>query len=56
MPSSVIHVPKELHNFSHPAGNGQCARFNSTFLGMLGTLNDEQKVNWKNYVAPLVHV
>jgi hypothetical protein len=24
-------------------------------LGMLGTLNDEQKVNWKNYVAPLVH-
>jgi hypothetical protein len=22
---------------------------------MLGTLNDEQKVNWKNYVAPLVH-
>jgi hypothetical protein len=20
---------------------------------MLGTLNDEQKVNWKNYVAPL---
>jgi hypothetical protein len=22
---------------------------------MLGTLNDEQKANWKNYVAPLVH-
>jgi hypothetical protein len=22
---------------------------------MLGPLNDEQKVNWKNYVAPLVH-
>ena len=34
----------------HPAGNGQCERFNSTLLGMLGTLNDEQKVNWKNYV------
>jgi transposase InsO family protein len=29
----------------HPAGNGQCERFNSTLLGMLGTLNDEQKVN-----------
>jgi transposase InsO family protein len=39
----------------HPAGNGQCERFNSTLLDMLGTLNDEQKVNWKNYVAPLVH-
>jgi transposase InsO family protein len=36
----------------HPAGNGQCERFNSTLLGMPGTLNDEQKVNWKNYVLP----
>jgi transposase InsO family protein len=32
----------------HPAGNGQCGRFNSTLLDMLGTLNDEQKVNWKS--------
>jgi transposase InsO family protein len=31
----------------HPAENGQCERFNSTWLDMLGTLNDEQKVNWK---------
>lgn len=39
----------------HPSGNGQCERFNSTLLSMLGTLSDEQKVNWKSYVAPLVH-
>jgi multisubunit Na+/H+ antiporter MnhC subunit len=48
-------IKKSRTTPAHPAGNGQYERFNSTLLGMLGTLNDEQKVNWKNYVAPLVH-
>lgn len=39
----------------HPMGNGMTERFNRTLLGMLGTLNDEQKQDWKSYVAPLVH-
>lgn len=39
----------------HPQGNGQCERFNQTLLNMLGTLEDEKKINWKSYVAPLVH-
>ena len=40
----------------HPMGNGQCERFNPTLLEMLGTLETDQKVDWKTYVAPLVHM
>ena len=37
-----------------PMGNGSAARFNRTLLKMLGTLNLEQKADWKHRVAPLV--
>ena len=60
--SSVI---KELCNLAgveksrttpyDPMGNGMVERFNQTLLNMLGTLEDRQKVDWKSYVAPLVH-
>ena len=30
-------------------------RFNQTLLNMLGTLEDDQKQDWKSFVAPLVH-
>ena len=40
----------------HPMGNGQCERFNCTLLEMLGTLEIDQKMDWKTYVAPLVHM
>ena len=40
----------------HPMGNGQCERFNRTLLEMLGTLEPDQKADWKAYVAPLVHM
>ena len=40
----------------HPMGNGQCERFNPTLLEMLGTLETDQKLDWKTYVAPLVHM
>jgi hypothetical protein len=39
----------------HPMGNGQCERFNSTLLNMLGTLDAAQKQDWKSYVSSLVH-
>ena len=39
-----------------PMGNGQCERFNRTLLEMLGTLETDLKVDWKTYVAPLVHM
>ncbi|XP_021361933.1 uncharacterized protein LOC110455850 [Mizuhopecten yessoensis] len=39
----------------HPMGNGLCERFNRMLLGMLGTLSEDKKQNWKYHVGPLVH-
>ena len=39
----------------HPQGNGMCERMNRTILGMLGTLTDDHKADWKSHLAPLVH-
>ena len=39
----------------HPMGNGQCEKFNSSLLSMLGTLPATKKSRWVEYVKPLVH-
>ena len=39
----------------HPQSNGQCERFNSTLLNMLGTLEPEAKKDWKNHTASMTH-
>ena len=39
----------------HPQTNGQCERFNSTLINMLGTLPREKNSEWKNHVGTLVH-
>ena len=36
-------------------GNGQVERFNQTLLQMLGTLEENQKSDWKAHVPTLVH-
>ena len=39
----------------HLETNGQCERFNSTLINMLGTLPKEKKSEWKNHIGMLVH-
>ena len=39
----------------HPHGNAGPERFNRTLLDMLGTLNCDQKQDWKKYVSSLVY-
>lgn len=51
----LAQVSKSRTTPYHPMGNGMCERFNRTLMHMLGTLADEEKVNWKDFVAPLVH-
>ena len=49
-------IEKSRTTLYHPMENGQCERFNRTLLEMLGTLETDQEVDWKTYVAPLVHM
>ena len=39
----------------HAAGNGMTERFNRTLISMRGTLEEDKKKNWKQFLAPLVH-
>ena len=52
---SLAGVEKSRTTPYHPMGNGQCERFNQTLLQMLGTLENNQKSDWKAYVPTLVH-
>ena len=38
-----------------PQTNGQCEKFNSTLINMIGTLPHKMKYNWQDHVNTLVH-
>lgn len=48
-------IQKSRTNPYHPQGNGQTEQFNKTLLGMLGTLDQDKKSRWPEYVSPLVY-
>ena len=52
---SIANIDKSRTTRYHPMGNGMPERFNQTLLDMLGTLEDDQKSDWKTYVPSLVH-
>ena len=51
---SILGMEKSRTTPYHPSGNGACERFNSTLLNMLGTLTEEEKINWKDHVSSIV--
>ena len=52
----LMGVQKIWTNLYHLQTNGQCERFNSTLINMLGALPKEKKSEWKNHIGTLVHV
>ena len=51
----IANVDKTRTTPYHPMGNGMPERFSQTLLNMLGTMEEDQKSEWKIYVPPLVH-
>ena len=51
----LMGTQKVLTSPYHPQTNGQCERFNSTLINMLGNLPKEKKSEWKNHIGALVH-
>ena len=51
----LIGTQKVQTSLYHLQTNGQCERFNSTLINMLGTLPKEKKSEWKNHIGMLVH-
>ena len=52
---TLMGTQKILTSPYYPQTDGQCERFNSTLMGMLGTLPPEKKSEWKNHIGALVH-
>lgn len=50
----IANVRKTRTTPFHPMGNPSAERFNRTLMRMLGTLSDDHKKNWKEYVPAMV--
>jgi transposase InsO family protein len=53
---NITGMGKSRTTHYHPMENGMTERFNRTLLNILGTLDSNQKKDWKLHVAGLVHV
>ena len=51
----ITGMKKSRTTVYHPSGNGMCERFNRTLMNMLGTLDPNQKQDWKRHISPMVH-
>ena len=48
-------IKKSRTTIYHPMSNGMTERFNRTLISMLGTLEPEEKGDWKKHISALVH-
>ena len=52
---SITNTEKIRTTSYHPQTNGQCERFNSTLMNMLGTMSESQKKDWKSHLLTMCH-
>ena len=51
----IMGMKKSRSTIYHPSGNGMCERLNRTIMNMLGTLDFDQKKDWKRHISAMVH-
>ena len=51
----IAQVQKSHTTPYHPEGNAQVEKFNHTLLRMIGTLDQDQKDKWQDWVSTLTH-